>query len=105
MIVKVTPQNGSVELVDPHAFDGFHVEAPADATPSEVSAALGTAEAGSPSNDHVWVRVDQVRGLAPAGDATWSAGFEAMLAYAQGKGWMNAGGDMIMAHLVAASSG
>lgn len=103
MIVKVTPQNGSVELVDPHAFDGFHVQAPADATPSEVSTALGTAGAGALQDDHVWVRVDQVRGLAPAGDSNWSAGFEAMVAYAQGKGWMNADGDMIMAHLVAGS--
>jgi len=50
---------------------------------------------------HAFIAVDAVRRLAGdrASDPEWSAGFDKMLAYAGSKGWMDASGTAIQAHV------
>jgi hypothetical protein len=50
---------------------------------------------------HAFIAVDAVRRLAGARaeDPEWRAGFDKMLAYAGSKGWMDASGSAIQAHV------
>ncbi|MDO9707173.1 hypothetical protein [Paracraurococcus lichenis] len=63
--------------------EGLHGEA--------LAAALGPA--GRLDGDHAWISPDWLRAASGrAGDAAWVQGFEAMLAYAAKKGWVDAAG-------------
>ena len=63
--------------------------------------ALGDRGASSKEPNHLFVDTALVRAL--AGDLAttpeWQAGFDAMLGYAESKGWMHPSGAMIHAHL------
>ena len=51
------------------------------------------------SPEHIWVRPDAIRALSPlAGDIKWAENFDAMLTYAQSKGWAGPEG-AIRAHI------
>ena len=50
--------------------------------------------------EHVWVAVDWLRKTAqPAGDLDWVDRFDAMIAYAAGKNWVDDAGRHVRAHL------
>jgi hypothetical protein len=52
--------------------------------------------------DHVWLAVAELKSRAAAtvtDPATWGAGFDAMIAYAGSKGWLNDAGDAVRAHV------
>jgi len=101
MFVRLA-EDGAPTLEDAADCTKFHVEAPggdARAAGARLGEA-GTAE-GAPEG-HVWVDVAWVRqqaaGRVPEG---WAAEFDGMLAYATKKGWLDAGGKAIQAHVVA----
>jgi hypothetical protein len=100
MIVRVDVASGSAVLDEPENCRAFHVAA-SGGDPAAVAAALGLAGSaeGAPA-DHVWVGVDWVRAQA-AGRVpeSWNGEFEGMLAYASTKGWLNADGSSIQAHI------
>ena len=56
-----------------------------------IADALGSA--GQLDGDHAWISPDWLRQASGrTGDAAWIQGFEAMLAYAAKKGWVNQAG-------------
>jgi hypothetical protein len=54
-----------------------------------------------PDDDHVWIDVSRLRadGIAQVDDPTYAERFDAMIAYAQRKGWLEADGTRVRAHL------
>ncbi len=55
---------------------------------------LGTVEGG-----HAWLDVAQLRAHGRPDDEEWVAGFEGMVGYAAGQGWLDASGSAVRAHL------
>lgn len=55
---------------------------------------------GRIEGEHAWLDIDQLRALSPlAGDQAWNDGFDATMAYAGSKGWLNDSGTEVRAHL------
>lgn len=100
MRISVSTDSHRVQLLDPSNFTGFDVVAdPTDAPERMVAEALGDLGERA-GDDHVWMSVAGVRSLAgDAVDAEWEAGYQAMLGYAAGKGWLNDEATMIRAHI------
>jgi hypothetical protein len=50
--------------------------------------------------EHVWLDIAAARagGVAASGDEAFGAGFDAMITYAAGKGWLNEAGTHVRAH-------
>jgi hypothetical protein len=110
VIIAVGAQAGDARTEVREADDcrRFHVESALD--PSELDGVLRAGSAGH-ADDHgaAWIRVDwvvsAVRASAQATTgADWHERFEAMLGYARGKGWLDAAGTHIRAHVVASPS-
>src|SRR4051812_30083728 len=101
VLVDLTVAPPSVTLADPRDLGSFKVLAnAAQAQPTELHRALdGVGTLGE--DGHAFIAVDAVRRLAGdlADDPEWSAGLEKMLAYASAKGWMDASGTAIQAHV------
>jgi len=67
-----------------------------------VGRTLDQTGAGSLAEDgaHAWLSVDWLRARGAAGQGpSWSEGFEGMLAYAAGQGWLGPAGTSVRAHL------
>jgi len=89
-----------VELIDAEVFDRFHVEAEEGTARAEIDSALRRASAGSfddgtaePVIDSAWIRRHR------AGDVAWIAAFDAMLAFAESKGWFYTDSGTVQAHV------
>ena len=52
-------------------------------------------------DDHVWVDIDWLRtsGVAQVGDADYATKFDAMIAYATTKGWLDESGRCVKSHI------
>lgn len=97
MLVVVDGGSGSVALEDAENLRALSVElrscSPADA--ADLLADLGHFE-----GEHVWLDIARLRDLSPlADDADWSAGFDGVMSYAASKGWIDATGSLVRAHL------
>ena len=98
MIVRLEPDD--VRLDDPDDVGRFSVAVGEGVV--DPGALLAARHAGGPAEeaDHVWVRVDAVRGLARGRVAEgWDERFDGMVAYARTKGWLDEAGTSIKAHL------
>lgn len=98
MIIRVDRTGPS--LLEPEDCKRFHVEVvDLPAGPDALLDALG-AWADGGDDTHVWIRIDAVRAAA-AGRvaATWDADFDGMVAFAGSKGWLDAAGTAIRAHV------
>lgn len=94
--------NGAATLTDVDNFTQFHLEA--DVPMSEVLSALGPLGQACDA-DHVWLKRDGVAEMAQRhDDQNWLDGFIAMCAYAQSKGWFNADGTHLRAHIARPTS-
>src|SRR5690606_34208926 len=103
MYVRVSEAAGPT-LEDPEDLTRFHVEAPS-AEPAWLAGALaGAGRVDGAPEGHVWVDTAWLRSQAAALDlpAGWPEGFEGMLGYARSKGWLDAEGAAIQAHVVVA---
>ena len=100
MFVRLSGPGNGAELVDPADCKRFHVEyGVAGTAPGDVAAALGDWADGA-TDDHVWIRVAAVRAAAAGRVGPgWEADFDGMVAFARTKGWLNATGDAIAAHV------
>lgn len=96
MIIRVDLASGA-SLEDEATFTAFHAVSSTDDN-GIVGAAMGAAGHAADEPGHVWVSVDWIRSAAD-GDAVWVAGFDAMVGYAESKGWTNEAGSHIKAHL------
>ena len=104
MYVRVDLEYDTVEisLEEPENLKQFHVVHAGTGDDSLVATALEAAGVGraSPNANHVYVNVDAVRSMAAGrvGDG-WAQEFEGMLAYASSKGWLDANGSAVEAHI------
>lgn len=71
--------------------------------PSDDTAAILAADgiAGATDEGAVWLDVDELRRrAAPGGAGGWAERYDAMIAYARGKGWLDDSGRLVRAHIV-----
>ena len=99
MFVRVT-DDGEPTLEELEDCTRFHVEA-SSAEPAVLGprlGAAGTVEGAAP--DHAWIEVSWVRAQAASRvPGSWIEDFQKMLGYAASKGWMDADGGAISAHV------
>lgn len=99
--MRVVVELDTVSLVEPSETRSFSVVV-RGAVP-DVGRELAHAGWGAdaPEPGHVLVRVDRVRQAATSHvSAAWEDDFATMLRYAESKGWMDASGELILAHVV-----
>jgi hypothetical protein len=102
--IDLAPYPPVVTLEEPDNTKGFHLSivngTTRDADWGLVFGAMVDAAAGRLEGDDAYITVDAVRRMAknrvPEG---WNADFEAMLAYAKTKGWLDDQGIAIKAHI------
>jgi hypothetical protein len=100
VIVSVDLNAARVAVEEPADCKRFHVAATGDGGIERLGEVLAAAAAGRTEGDNAFVAVDAVRRLAaPFVDDTWDADFSAMLDYARTKGWLDAAGAAIQAHV------
>ena len=88
MNIRLSP-SGKVVLEDAEEFRRFAVLVPHGTIPDDtVLAGLMRIEGGT----HAWVPPATVLALQTVPDVAWRAKFDAMVAYAVGKGWTDAEG-------------
>jgi hypothetical protein len=99
VIIHVELDGGAVTLVDPADFRGFHV-AVAGGGVDDPRLAQVLAPHGRLDAEHAWIATDAVVALAGQEvDEGWTAGFDAMVAYARDKGFLSDDGQSLRAHL------
>lgn len=95
MYVRVA--NGNVALEEAADTRSFKV---VSSGPADLDRVLRASGWGWADGEEAMISVESVRraaeGLVPT---DWAANFEKMLDYARGKGWLNAGGEAIRAHI------
>ncbi len=97
--MRISVNGSDTSLLEPDVFTAFDVLAPSLST-DQVLAVLGGHGSPSAEPDHVFVAIAAVRSMAgDAADRDWEEQFQAMIAYAASKGWLNDAGDKIMGHL------
>ena len=97
--MRISVNGSNIELLEPDVFTAFDVVAP-NLSADQVLTALGGHGSPSTEPDHVFVAIAAVRSMAgDAADRDWEEQFQAMIAYAASKGWLNDAGDKIMGHL------
>ncbi|HJK92778.1 MAG TPA: hypothetical protein RMG95_20865 [Polyangiaceae bacterium LLY-WYZ-15_(1-7)] len=96
MVIIVADAAGP-RLEEKDVFNRFHVRA---GSAEEALSALGEDGRAAEEADHVWVRVDAVRGWA-GGDAAWEEGFSKMIGFAAKHGWVDEAGTHVKAHVQA----
>jgi hypothetical protein len=100
MIVKIVDSAGGLtaEVAEPNAFKGLHVEVPARVSSDALSRLLvehGIGDVvGSDGDEAVALSIEWLRSHADD-----QAGFDAMVAYADSKGWVLPG-NAVRAHIV-----
>ncbi len=88
----------TITLEDADNFGEFHVVVDGDV--AAAVDALGGRAGPSERDNHLWVDIALVRELATdAADTDWEARFEAMLAYAASKGWVDEPAGRVEAHI------
>jgi hypothetical protein len=103
MDIRLT-DTGTLELLEPDNFTAFKLTklAAAQSTVAEASSGIKLLEAAGlrPDGEHVWMPSALIRKL--AGEHVteeWESNFAGMVRYAASKGWYDADGDAIRAHL------
>ncbi len=98
--VDLAPTPPVVTLEEPDDTKRFQVTVVGGDGVGMVFGALVDAAAGRLEGDDAWIAVDAVRRMA-AGRVgpEWDADFDAMLAYARTKGWLDDTGSAIKAHV------
>ena len=107
MIITVPAGGGTVTVAEPDNFKQFHLQADGMDV-REVAAALGEAAHEKGDGAHLWVSIDAVRGwVGEQGQQKqgqslsqeWEDGFNAMLEFAKGHGWISEDGSHVQAHI------
>lgn len=96
MIVLLSPDDPPV-LVDVDRLDRLHAESPGPLAEMMPGPLCRFDEDGQ----HVWLDVAgaRVAGSAATSDAGWPAEYDAMITYATSKGWTDAAGTHVRAHV------
>ena len=100
MIVSVDLRSARVALEAPSDCARFHVVATGAADAARLGAVLADRAVGRTEGDDAFIEVDALRRLAAGRvGAGWETDFTAMLEYAGTKGWLDASGTAIQAHV------
>lgn len=100
MIVSVDLASSFVALEQPSDCARFHVTATGTGGVARLGEVLAANAVGRIDGDDAFIDVEAVRLLAAGRvDDTWEADFAAMLDYARTKGWLDATGPAIQAHV------
>jgi hypothetical protein len=102
MVVWLNVEGGKAEtrLDDPDAFDGLKVQVRGATSDAEIAAALGALGVLDANGEDVYLDREELARLAgpKATDEAWRSQFDAMVAYASTKGWVDQEG-RIQAHV------
>jgi hypothetical protein len=93
LVIDLAASPAATKLVDPDELRSFAVVVvePPHATWPEVVARR---------EEHVWVRIDALRALAPAGlPPDWGERFDAMIAFARERGWVDESAGAVRGHV------
>jgi hypothetical protein len=107
IVLRLDGGGDILELEDPSDLRRFHVRIEGDHGPGRIASAFASTGLGDfESAERAMVSVARVRALAESRvGAEWDGGFDAMLAYAAGKGWYDAATGRIQAHCEMTPSG
>jgi hypothetical protein len=95
----------SVELAEPSDFKAFYAVCPPGLADGELIDIVRREDLGDvlPGGGHLMVPLETVRRLAEGRvGPDWPRGFDSMIAYAAGKGWLSEDGTRVRAHLESA---
>ena len=99
MIIHADLDASSVSLADPFDFFDFHVAVAGGGVDDPRLADL-LAPHGRVEGEHAWITTEAVVALVgDVGDDAWQAGFDGMIDYARGHGFLSEDGSAIRAHL------
>ena len=104
MIISITRDH--CHVVDADDCARLHVTAD-DLDDDEAGNALRRAELGRAGEAaHVWLAIDALRAAAraDASNLDWDKRFDAMIAFARSKGWLDASGEFVAAHIERSAS-
>jgi hypothetical protein len=99
LYVDVTTGPAAVALSDEEDLTRFSVRVP-EGTPAEsIAGSLQAAGAGRLDGVQAAINADWLREHTADRPAQWQGDFDKMLAYAASKGWMDAAGTVVKAHI------
>ena len=100
MFVLVSGTNGEAlaSVEDPGNLRQLHAEF-RGVGDEAAAGAMAAAGLGTVDGEHAWLDAAALR-AAGDGSQAWVTGFDAMLAYAAGKGWTSEDGARVRAHIV-----
>ena len=101
MHVHIDTIRGTAEVREAANLKQFSVRTTGPTDVDSLSRGLG--ELGRvDSTDHAWIDISALRAASGrSSDSDWSSGFEAMIAYAASKGWVDETGTAVRAHIEA----
>ena len=97
--VKQVRTTRMVSLVDEEDLTSFSVRVPSSYPRDQVASSLRTFGAGRLLDDEAEINVEWLRACTAEKSAEWQTKFDGMLAYASTRGWMDAEGTTVMAHI------
>ena len=100
VLVDLDATPPAVTLEEPDDCTRFYVAAMGARDPAVLASALDGVVIGWLAGDDAFIRTEAVRAMAGGrvGEG-WADGFDRMLDYARGKGWLDDAGDAIQAHV------
>lgn len=97
MILRIDTDRNTVSLTDIDDLKHLSAEVSGE---GDIDQALGTFGAIDDDGAHLWISVDALRKAAmPAHDTDWSGRFDAMIGYADSKGWIDASHARVRVHI------
>ncbi|MFD7073790.1 hypothetical protein ACFV9G_06230 [Nocardioides sp. NPDC059952] len=91
--------DGRVEVLDVHALTALSVRAPASMSLDTLDAGLREGAWGECAElDHAWLEVAALSECGPT-DEQWRTDFNAMIDYADGRGWTRSDRTQVRAHI------
>jgi hypothetical protein len=98
VLITAAPATG-VSIAEPDDTKRLAVATPLT-DPEQIAAALEEVGAGQLAGQHVWLDIDFLRRTAtPADPASWASEFDAMIRYADRRGWVSEDGRQVRAHV------
>jgi len=96
--MKIELTDVGAKLVDSDDFTHFSVTAPTEYDDAQIAAALHHSRAGYLADNGAMISTTWIKGKVQP-TTTWLKGFQAMLSFAESRGWLADDGESIAAHI------